>query len=58
MALVALKGLGVLHTDIKPDNVMLVLKQGQPRLKLIDFGEAIQASAVRQGLMVQPLGYR
>ncbi|XP_027144503.1 homeodomain-interacting protein kinase 1 isoform X2 [Larimichthys crocea] len=49
----ALKGLGVLHTDIKPDNIMLVNQQDQPfRVKLIDFGEAISIADV------QPAGYR
>ncbi|TMS15377.1 Homeodomain-interacting protein kinase 1, partial [Larimichthys crocea] len=55
----ALKGLGVLHTDIKPDNIMLVNKQDQPfRIKLIDFGEAISVADVQPGLVIQPIGYR
>lgn len=59
MALAALKELGVLHTDIKPDNIMFVNKQDQPlRVKLIDFGEAIPASKVQPGLDLQPVGYR
>ncbi|XP_056241328.1 homeodomain-interacting protein kinase 1-like [Seriola aureovittata] len=59
VALDALKGLGILHTDIKPDNIMFVDKKDQPlRVKLIDFGEAIPASKVRLGLELQPTGYR
>ncbi|XP_050925346.1 homeodomain-interacting protein kinase 1-like [Lates calcarifer] len=59
VALAALKELGVLHTDIKPDNIMFVNKQDQPlRVKLIDFGEAIPASKVQPGLDLQPVGYR
>ncbi|XP_044067098.1 homeodomain-interacting protein kinase 2-like isoform X2 [Siniperca chuatsi] len=59
VALDALKGLGILHTDIKPDNIMFVNKQDQPlRVKLIDFGEAIPASKVQPGMELQPAGYR
>ncbi|XP_071331170.1 homeodomain-interacting protein kinase 1-like isoform X2 [Trachinotus anak] len=59
VALDALKGLGILHTDIKPDNVMFVNNQDQPlRVKLIDFGEAIPASKIQPGLELQPTGYR
>ncbi|KAF0036673.1 hypothetical protein F2P81_011985 [Scophthalmus maximus] len=58
-ALDALKGLGVMHTDIKPDNIMLVNRHDQPlRVKLIDFGAALLASDVQLGMDIQPLGYR
>lgn len=60
--LVALKTLwkvGVLHTDIKPDNVMLVNSKDQPlRIKLIDFGLAILISKANPGMVTQPIGYR
>lgn len=60
--LVALKTLwnvGVLHTDIKPDNVMLVNSKEQPlRIKLIDFGLAILISKAKPGMLTQPIGYR
>ncbi|XP_077574771.1 homeodomain-interacting protein kinase 3-like isoform X2 [Stigmatopora nigra] len=47
VALDALKPLGILHTDIKPDNVMCVNKQVSPlRVKLIDFGLALVVSSV------------
>ncbi|XP_035031579.2 homeodomain-interacting protein kinase 1 [Hippoglossus stenolepis] len=59
VALDALKGLGVLHADIKLDNVMFVNMQDQPlRVKLIDFGCAMMASQVEQGMEIQPYGYR
>ena len=59
VALDALKGLGVLHTDIKPDNVMFVNMKDQPlRVKLIDFGLAMMVSKVRLGMKIQPCGYR
>lgn len=60
--LVALKTLwkvGILHTDIKPDNVMLVNSKNQPlRIKLIDFGLAILISKANPGMVTQPIGYR
>ncbi|XP_069369173.1 homeodomain-interacting protein kinase 3-like isoform X2 [Paralichthys olivaceus] len=59
VALDALKRFGVLHTDIKPDNIMFVNMQDQPlRLKLIDFGCAMMVSQVELGMEVQPYGYR
>ncbi len=59
VALDALKELGILHADIKPDNVMFVSRQDQPfRVKLIDFGKAIPASKVKPGMDLQPVGYR
>ncbi|XP_051805695.1 homeodomain-interacting protein kinase 3-like [Acanthochromis polyacanthus] len=59
VALDALKGLGILHADIKPDNVMFVNLQDQPlRVKLIDFGQAMSASKIQAGLEIQPCGYR
>lgn len=58
-ALNALKGLGVLHCDIKPDNVMFTNLQDQPlRVKLIDFGQAMRATEAEPGMMLQPYGYR
>ncbi|KAK2862470.1 hypothetical protein Q5P01_002003 [Channa striata] len=59
VALDALKGLGIVHSDIKPDNIMFVNMQDQPlRVKLLDFGEAIPVSNIKLGMELQPTGYR
>ncbi|XP_055022173.1 homeodomain-interacting protein kinase 1-like isoform X2 [Boleophthalmus pectinirostris] len=59
VALDALKGLGIVHTDIKPDNIMFVdLQEHSLRVKLIDFGEARKASRVQLGATLQPCGSR
>lgn len=59
VALDALKHIDVIHTDIKPDNVMLVDHRRQPfKIKLIDFGVAVLASQNNQGKIMQPLIYR
>ena len=40
-ALLKLKQLGLIHADLKPENIMLVNHQNQPfRVKVIDFGSA------------------
>lgn len=58
-ALDTLNVLGILHTDIKPDNIMFVNVHDQPlRVKLIDFGAALPASQVQLGMELQPAGYR
>ncbi|KAM7411526.1 hypothetical protein PAMA_021489 [Pampus argenteus] len=58
-ALNALKGIGVIHTDLKLDNIMLMDCKRQPfRVKLIDFGLALETFQVRPGMSVQPLWYR
>lgn len=59
VALNALKGIGLAHADIKPDNIMLVNRQLQPfKLKLIDFGLAVPVSKMCLGIQIQALGYR
>uniref|UniRef100_A0A8D0D198 Protein kinase domain-containing protein n=1 Tax=Sander lucioperca TaxID=283035 RepID=A0A8D0D198_SANLU len=59
VAFEALKSIGIIHTDLKPDNVMLVNHSEEPfRVKLIDFGMALPASAVKVGMTVQPCAYR
>lgn len=58
-ALKALKGIGISHTDLKLDNIMLVDQTNQPlRAKLIDFGLAVPASQIKRGTILQPLCYR
>ena len=55
----ALKGIGVVHSDLKPDNVMLTNHQGEPfRVKLRDFGVSFPTSKEHRGHTIQPLGYR
>uniref|UniRef100_A0A4W6G7D7 Citron rho-interacting serine/threonine kinase n=1 Tax=Lates calcarifer TaxID=8187 RepID=A0A4W6G7D7_LATCA len=55
----ALKDMGIIHADLKPDNVMLVNHQDQPlKIKLIDFGLALPASQAGVGMIMQPRSYR
>ncbi|XP_077352422.1 homeodomain-interacting protein kinase 1-like [Festucalex cinctus] len=55
----ALKGIQIIHADLKPDNIMLVNHSCEPlRVKLIDFGCSLQTSAVTLGMTIQPMGYR
>ena len=58
-ALAGLKSIGLIHGDLKPDNIMLVDGSGdQPRVKLIDFGQATPVSAVKAGDIFASLFYR
>ncbi|XP_061560705.1 uncharacterized protein LOC133417166 isoform X2 [Phycodurus eques] len=57
----ALKSIGVIHTDLKSDNIMLVNHSATPfRVKLIDFGLSITTSEAHQsyGVALQPMGNR
>ncbi|CAJ1070379.1 homeodomain-interacting protein kinase 2-like [Xyrichtys novacula] len=58
-ALDHLKTIGMIHADLKLDNVMLVDHQHQPyRVKVIDFGLAEDVSATRLGSCIQTRPYR
>uniref|UniRef100_A0A665WTK7 Protein kinase domain-containing protein n=1 Tax=Echeneis naucrates TaxID=173247 RepID=A0A665WTK7_ECHNA len=59
MALYALKKTGVVHADIKPDNIMLVDQNLHSfKVKLIDFGMALPLSRMHTGTIIQIIGYR
>ncbi|GLD72437.1 homeodomain-interacting protein kinase 1-like protein [Lates japonicus] len=59
VALNALKDMGIMYTDLKPDNVMLVNHRDQPfKIKLIDFGLAIPAHQAEVGMVMQARAYR
>uniref|UniRef100_A0A8C9ZGX3 Protein kinase domain-containing protein n=1 Tax=Sander lucioperca TaxID=283035 RepID=A0A8C9ZGX3_SANLU len=58
-ALQLLKSLGISHSDLKPENIMLVDHVRQPlKIKLIDFGSACDASKAEQGSCIQHRWYR
>ncbi|CAJ1048789.1 uncharacterized protein LOC117810015 [Xyrichtys novacula] len=55
----ALKFFGILHGDLKADNIMIVHRRNRPvRVKLIDFGLAKMPSEVRPAMVLQAIGYR
>lgn len=57
-ALCHLHSIGIIHADIKPDNVMMVnCGQQTMRVKLIDFGLAYPIGG-EPGVSVQTIGYR
>lgn len=57
VALDALKSIGIVHCDIRPDNIMLVNHKSQPfKVKLIDFGNAMKTSTLEKVQMIQALG--
>uniref|UniRef100_A0A3P9HXB0 Protein kinase domain-containing protein n=1 Tax=Oryzias latipes TaxID=8090 RepID=A0A3P9HXB0_ORYLA len=59
VALNALKSMGLAHTDIKPDNLMLVNHATHPfKVKLIDFGLARNISDLKRTSQIQAMGYR
>ncbi|KAF3837975.1 hypothetical protein F7725_009743 [Dissostichus mawsoni] len=59
VAFEALRGIGIIHTDLKSDNIMLVDHQDQPfKVKLIDFGLAMPASETTLGMLMQPVPFR
>lgn len=57
-ALTHLNSIGVVHADLKPNNVMIVDRHQQPfKVKLIDFGLSYLSSGP-PGLVVQTIFYR
>uniref|UniRef100_A0A8C6Q2C2 Protein kinase domain-containing protein n=1 Tax=Nothobranchius furzeri TaxID=105023 RepID=A0A8C6Q2C2_NOTFU len=59
LALQALKSVGVTHTDIKPDNVMIAHLDNQSvRVKLSDFGLARKTAELSEYSVMQTEGYR
>ncbi|XP_064175381.1 homeodomain-interacting protein kinase 2-like [Anguilla rostrata] len=58
-ALLKLKGLGLIHADLKPENIMLVDPVRQPyRVKVIDFGSASHVSKAVCSTYLQSRYYR
>lgn len=59
VAFEALKSIGIVHSDLKPDNIMLVNHKDQPfKVKLIDFGLALPVSRLHIGMNMQILAFR
>lgn len=58
-ALLQLGSLGIVHADLKPENVMIADRRQRPlRVKIIDFGLALNLGAAVPGLCVQTTWYR
>ncbi|XP_056279990.1 homeodomain-interacting protein kinase 1 isoform X3 [Pseudoliparis swirei] len=58
-ALMKLKSLGLIHADLKPENIMLVDPSRQPyRVKVIDFGSASHVSTAVCSTYLQSRYYR
>ncbi|GIY82682.1 homeodomain-interacting protein kinase 2 [Caerostris extrusa] len=58
-ALLKLKQLGLIHADLKPENIMLVKPKTQPlRVKVIDFGSASYTSKAVCSTYLQSRYYR
>ncbi|XP_068994805.1 homeodomain-interacting protein kinase 2-like [Embiotoca jacksoni] len=59
IALEALRTVGLIHADIKVDNIMMVDHRTRPfRVKLIDFGLTMYRSKAKAGMHVQTINYR
>ncbi|XP_074038876.1 homeodomain-interacting protein kinase 1 [Leptinotarsa decemlineata] len=58
-ALLKLKDLGLIHTDVKPENIMFVDPVRQPyRIKIVDFGSACYANKAECDTFIQSIYYR
>ncbi|XP_044592905.1 homeodomain-interacting protein kinase 2-like [Cotesia glomerata] len=59
VTLVKLKSLGIIHADLKPENIMLVDPIRQPfRVKVIDFGSASYSAKAVRNTYLQSRYYR
>ena len=59
LALRDLQEVGVIHTDVKFDNIMMVDHVNKPHeVKLIDFGLALFSRDAKVGSIVQPVNHR
>lgn len=59
IALNKLKQMGLIHADLKPENIMLVAPMSQPyRVKVIDFGSASHRNKVVTNTYLQSRYYR
>lgn len=58
-ALKHLKAVGIIHADLKLENIVLVDQLREPfRVKVIDFGLACDVSAAKLGSYIQTRPYR
>lgn len=57
MAINTLTKAGIVHCDLKPNNIMFVSKEHR-KIKLIDFGLALMNSRLRPGVVLQATSYR
>ncbi|XP_035998492.1 homeodomain-interacting protein kinase 1-like [Fundulus heteroclitus] len=58
-ALDFLQDVGIVHADLKPENIMIVDRGQQPmRVKIIDFGLALKNPEEHTGTVLQTLWYR
>ncbi|KAM9844002.1 dynein axonemal heavy chain 3-like [Aulostomus maculatus] len=57
-ALHHLRSIGIIHADLKLDNIMLVGRHEPYRLKVIDFGLAFEVSDAKVGSYIQTRPYR
>ncbi|XP_077589012.1 homeodomain-interacting protein kinase 2-like isoform X1 [Stigmatopora nigra] len=58
-ALHFLKSVGIVHCDLKPENIMVVDHRQLPlKVKVIDFGLALHTCELSRGMTVQSMWYR